>query len=716
MVTIEDLISKVSEYNPEADFDVIKTAYEIADKAHSGQIRNSGEPYIIHPLNVAYILAELNMDTPTLCAGLLHDVIEDTSYTYEDLEGLFGEEIANLVRGVTKLKNLHFRDKKETQAENIRRMVLAMARDIRVIIIKLADRLHNMRTLEYKKQDKQRAIARETIEIYSPLAHRLGIYKIKSELDDLSLRYLDSDSYYDLVEKVNKKKEQREKEISDLVETLRSKLLEMGIKSEIYGRPKSFYSIYRKMRSQQKNIEEIFDLMALRVIVDTLKQCYEVLGAVHSLWKPIPGRFKDYIAMPKANMYQSIHTTLICDNGQVFEVQIRTVEMHKMAEFGVAAHWVYKEGQARTSNFDRKIQWIRQLLEWQADIADPSDFVNAMKVDFSSAEVFVFTPNGDVVELPENSTPIDFAYRIHSQVGNHCVGAKVNGRIVTLNHHLKTGDIVEVITSKTGQPSRDWLNIAQSSQAKSKIRQWFKQIDKDQNIHKGQESLEREIRKIGLPKDFIDEDFLRSYAESISLKDLNGLYASIGYGSTTIQQVISKLQSNYERKNQDKEKPIILKTPQAKHMKNDTGIVVVGADNLKIRFARCCNPVPGDPVVGFVSKGRGIAVHRTDCKNIINTGEPERIIDVYWNNVENVSYETEIQLKVTNRKGILADITTMISNNGIDLTDMNTKKHRRSDEFLVNLTLEISDRDKLSEMIRKLSLVDGVIDVYRIHK
>ena len=473
MVTIEDLMSKVSEYNPEADFDVIKTAYEIADKAHSGQIRNSGEPYIIHPLNVAYILAELNMDTPTLCAGLLHDVIEDTSYTYEDLEGLFGEEIANLVRGVTKLKNLHFRDKKETQAENIRRMVLAMARDIRVIIIKLADRLHNMRTLEYKKQDKQRAIARETIEIYSPLAHRLGIYKIKSELDDLSLRYLDSDSYYDLVEKVNKKKEQREKEISDLVETLRSKLLEMGIKSEIYGRPKSFYSIYRKMRSQQKNIEEIFDLMALRVIVDTLKQCYEVLGAVHSLWKPIPGRFKDYIAMPKANMYQSIHTTLICDNGQVFEVQIRTVEMHKMAEFGVAAHWVYKEGQARTSNFDRKIQWIRQLLEWQADIADPSDFVNAMKVDFSSAEVFVFTPNGDVVELPENSTPIDFAYRIHSQVGNHCVGAKVNGRIVTLNHHLKTGDIVEVITSKTGQPSRDWLNIAQSSQAKSKIRQWF---------------------------------------------------------------------------------------------------------------------------------------------------------------------------------------------------------------------------------------------------
>ena len=525
---LEKLISRIEQYNPQADMQLVIKAYNYANEAHEGQVRNSGEKYIVHPVNVALILAELNMDTATIIAGLLHDVIEDTNISYEKIVDEFGKEVADLVDGVTKLKKLQYKTKQENQAENLRKMVLAMANDIRVIIVKLADRLHNMRTLEYMTEEKKKEKALETLEIYAPIAHRLGISKIKSELEDLSLRYLDPDNYYDLVEKVAKKRREREAYIQKIISTLDEKLKEMDISSDINGRPKNFYSIYKKMYNQGKEFEQIFDLTAVRILVDNIKDCYGALGIVHTLWKPLPGRFKDYIAMPKPNMYQSLHTTVIGGEGEIFEVQIRTYEMHKTAEYGIAAHWKYKEGFSKSDNFDDKLTWLRQLLEWQADLNDPREFMETLKIDFFTDEVFVFTPKGDVINLPDGSTPLDFAYRVHTAVGNNCVGAKVDGRIVPLNYKLKNGNIVEVITAVNGSgPSRDWLKIVKSTQAKNKIKQWFKQKDRDFNVAKGKEMLEKEIKRLGYKAmDILKEEWIKNAASKVSINSIDDLYTS----------------------------------------------------------------------------------------------------------------------------------------------------------------------------------------------
>ena len=620
---IENLILKIEQYNPQADMKQIIKAYNFAESAHEGQYRNSGEKFFIHPYNVAMILADLNMDTSTIIAGLLHDVLEDTDVTYETLAEEFGEEVANLVEGVTKLKKLNYKTKQESQAENLRKMVVAMAKDIRVIIIKLADRLHNMRTLEYMSDEKKKEKALETLEIYAPLAHRLGISKIKWELEDLSLRYLDPEGYYDLVDKVSKQRKEREAYIQFIIDMLKTKIDEMEIPCEISGRPKSFYSIYRKMVYQNKNFEQIFDLTAIRVIVDTVKDCYGVLGIVHTMWKPIPGRFKDYIAMPKPNMYQSLHTTVIGPQGEPFEVQIRTWEMHRTAEYGIAAHWKYKEGTIKADNFDEKLTWLRQMLEWQKEMKDPKEFMESLKIDFFTDEVFVFTPKGDVINLPNGSTPIDFAYRVHTAVGNNCVGAKVDGRIVPLDYKLKNGNIVEVITSanSTG-PSRDWLKIVKSSQAKSKIRQWFKREERDLNIVKGKDILEKEVKRQGYKlTEMLKEDWLKSIASKLSLSSVDDLYAGLGYGSITLSQVIPKLKEFHKDYYKLRDEKNLLESNSnvyapKKENRFTQGVTVKGVDNIKVRFSKCCNPVPGDEIVGYITRGRGVSVHRKDCPNI----------------------------------------------------------------------------------------------------
>lgn len=553
---LEKLIRRIEQYNPQTDLSEVVKAYHFGDEAHRGQLRNSGEKFFIHPVHVALILAELNMDTTTIVAGLLHDVIEDTSVTYENVGNEFSFEIADLVEGVTKLKKIGYKTKQENQAENLRKMVLAMSEDIRVIIVKLADRLHNMRTLEYMTPEKKKEKALETLEIYAPLAHRLGISKIKWELEDLSLRYLKPDKYYDLVEKVSTRRKEREDYINKIIEMLYDNLNKADIESEISGRPKNFYSIYKKMEIQGKDFEEIFDLTAVRILVDNIKDCYGVLGIVHTLWKPIPRRFKDYIAMPKPNMYQSLHTTVMGDRGEIFEVQIRTYEMHKTAEYGIAAHWKYKEGISKTENFDEKLTWLRQLMEWQNDLKDPKDFMETLKIDFFTDEVFVFTPLGDIINLPEGSTPIDFAYRVHTDVGNTCVGAKIDGRLVPLNYKLENGNIVEIITSKNSSgPSRDWLKIVKSTQAKSKIKQWFKHKNRDIDKVKGKEILERELKRQNYKlNEILKDEWLKEIVENYSLNSIEDLYASIGYGNVKYNHVITKLRENYEKTDEFKEK------------------------------------------------------------------------------------------------------------------------------------------------------------------
>ncbi|MDR7869845.1 MAG: bifunctional (p)ppGpp synthetase/guanosine-3',5'-bis(diphosphate) 3'-pyrophosphohydrolase [Tissierellaceae bacterium] len=716
---LEKLISKIEQYNPQADMSLVIRAFTLGEGAHEGQKRNSGEHFFIHPLNVALILADLNMDTQTIVAGLLHDVIEDTNYSYEDIVEEFGEEIADLVDGVTKLKNLQYKTKQENQAENLRKMVLAMAKDIRVIIVKLADRLHNMRTLEYMTDEKKKEKALETLEIYAPIAHRLGISKIKWELEDLSLRYLEPEMYYELVEKVSVKRKEREEFIQYILKLLHEKLGEMGIHCEISGRPKNFYSIYKKMVIQGKSFEEIYDLTAVRILVDNIKDCYGALGIVHTLWKPIPGRFKDYIAMPKPNMYQSLHTTVIGPKGEIFEVQIRTYDMHKTAEYGIAAHWKYKEGVNKSDNFDDKLTWLRQLLEWQKDLKDPKDFMETLKIDFFTDEVFVFTPKGDVINLPEGSTPIDFAYRVHTDVGNRTVGAKVNGRIVQLNYQLKNGNIVEIITSSNANPSRDWLSIVKSTQAKSKIKQHFKLKDRDVNVVKGKDSLEKELKRLGYkPNDILKDEWLKNIADKLSIVSIDDLYASIGYGNVKQNQVITKLKDFYaeEYKNEYEEKFIDekLKKPQSKkpHGSNQ-GISVKGIDNIKVRFAKCCNPVPGDEIVGYVTKGRGVSVHRADCPNTIANEDEERLIEVSWDTEKKNSYLAEIQVRAIDRPGLLAEIATRINDLGVGLVNINARTNRDK-IVLINMTLEISDKEQLQDIMRRLRKIKQIIDAYRV--
>ena len=709
---LEVLINKIKEYNPNADFNLITKAFNMAEFHHKGQKRNSGEDYIIHPLNVALILADMNMDTQTIIAGLLHDTIEDTDVTFEDIKNDFGEEIANLVDGVTKLKKLNYKTKRENQAENIRKMVLAMAKDIRVIIVKLADRTHNMRTLEYMTEEKKHEKALETIEIYAPIADRLGMSRVKWELEDLSLRYLDPDNYYKLVDMVNKRRNEREDLINKLIEEISKSIKAIGIKADIHGRPKNFYSIYKKMIIKKKSFDEIYDLSAVRVLVEDIKDCYGVLGAVHTLYKPIPGRFKDYIAMPKLNKYQSLHTTVIDDNGETFEVQIRTYEMHQTAEYGIAAHWKYKSGTNKSTSFDENLTWLRQLLEWQKDVNDPDDFMETLKIDFFADEVFVFTPRGDVINLPEGSTPIDFAYRIHSDVGNTCVGAKVNGRIVPLTYKLTSGNIVDVITNPNSGPSMDWMNIVKSPQARKKIGQYFKVKDRDKNIERGRDMIEKESKRLGYRvNEFMKDEALEEVRSKLNVLTLDDIYAAVGFGSITVKQVTTKLVDIY-KKNHTDDLDEILPQQQTERRESRGGIVVDGLDDVKVRFAKCCNPVPGDKIVGYVTIGRGVSVHRADCTNLKDI-EKNRIIEVTWNSTENGRYTAEIEAQAMDKPNVIADIAGRINDSKLVLNSLNARAGKDGD-LIVDIRVEIKSIADLEKLMDKLKRIKHVFDVYRV--
>ena len=716
---IEQLIEKILSYNPEADVDKVREAYDYAEKHHEGQKRNSGEDYIVHPFNVALILAEMNMDVSTIIAGLLHDTIEDTEVTYDDVKERFGKEVAILVEGVTKLKMLSYQTKQEKQAENIRKMVLAMAKDIRVVIVKFADRLHNMRTLEYMTPEKKHDKALETIEIYAPLADRLGMSRVKSELEDLSLRYLDPENYYNLVDMVNRRRSEREALIQSLIDDISKQLKRMGIAADINGRPKNFYSIYKKMMKKGKTFEEIYDLQAIRILVDDVKDCYGALGVVHTMYKPIPGRFKDYISMPKQNKYQSLHTTVIDDNGETFEVQIRTWEMHKTAEYGIAAHWKYKEGAKKSTSFDENLTWLRQLLEWQKDLKDPNEFMETLKVDFFADEVFVFTPNGDVINLPDNSTPIDFAYRVHTAVGNTCVGAKINGRIVSLSHKLKNGEIVEVITNKNSEPSLDWLSIVASPQARTKIKQYFKVKDRDKNIEKGRAMIEQEAKRLGYrPSEFVRDDWMEDVRQRLKFDNLNDLYSQVGYGSMSVRQVTAKLE---EYAKEEKRKAMaenmtvedIAVQEESKNHRNAGGIVVKGIDNVKVRIAKCCTPVPGDEIVGFITMGRGVSIHRSDCINLKNNMNEDRLIPVRWEIDEKEMYSAEIEVRAASKNNVLADIANRIHDARLDIQNLSAREDK-DHNLIIRTVVRIHHIDELERLLKKLERVENVYEAYRV--
>ncbi|MEW5785982.1 MAG: bifunctional (p)ppGpp synthetase/guanosine-3',5'-bis(diphosphate) 3'-pyrophosphohydrolase [Bacillota bacterium] len=713
---LADLKKRVTRYYPAAeDWAVVEKAYHFALQAHSGQLRESGESYIIHPLGVAKILADLELDLVTITAGLLHDVAEDTTVTLAEINDQFGAEVAALVDGVTKLSRLEFTSKEEQQAETLRKMFIAMAKDIRVVLIKLADRTHNLRTLRYLNTFKQKEIARETMEIYAPLAHRLGIYMIKWELEDLAFRYLQPQDYYQLVEKLAKKRRERENFINRIIAGLRKRLEAVGIKSEIQGRPKHLYSIFHKMVEQGKDLSEIYDLTAIRVIVDSVKDCYGALGIVHTLWKPIPGRFKDFIAMPKPNMYQSLHTTVVGAENELVEIQIRTWEMHRTAEYGIAAHWRYKEKIKDAKQFDEKLAWLRQLLEWQHDYRDARDFIESLKVELLTDEVFVFTPRGDVIDLPTGSIPLDFAYKIHTAVGNRCTGARVNGRIVPLEYVLKMGDMVEILTSKNGSPSRDWLKIVKTSQAKNKIRSWFKKERREENIEKGREMLEREIRRLNIDhRELLKHDLLEEVGRKFNLLSADDIYAAIGYGGVTSHQVIGRLQEEYRQRYGVKEEPVLPEIKPAKPLPHSApGVIIQGIDNLLIRIARCCSPVPGDEITGFITRGRGVSIHRADCPNLDqNKSESGRYLEATWEGAMQRSYPVEIEVSAQDRNNLLADVMTAVTESKVNITAVNgrTDKDRTA---TIHLTLVVRDRAHLEQVMNKVKKVKDVYSVRR---
>ena len=733
-VLYQDLITEIKKYHPSSDLSDIEKAYKVAYKAHEGQKRKSGEPYIIHPLCVAIILAELELDKESIIAGLLHDVVEDTVMTSEDVEKEFGSEVALLVDGVTKLTQLNYEhDKIEVQAENLRKMFLAMAKDIRVIMIKLADRLHNMRTMQYQSPAKQIEKSRETMEIYAPIAHRLGISKIKVELDDLSMKYLMPDVYNDLVEQVNLNRPGREAFIKSIIKEVGMHISNAGIEAEIDGRVKHFFSIYRKMVNQNKTLDQIYDIFAVRIKVDTVKDCYAALGVIHEMYKPIPGRFKDYIAMPKPNMYQSLHTTLIASNGQPFEVQIRTYEMHRTAEYGIAAHWKYKEnidGTKDGDNEEAKLAWLRQILEWQRDTSDNKEFLSLIKNDMNlfSDNVYCFTPSGDVKNLPAGSTPVDFAYSIHSAVGNKMVGARVNGKLVTIDYVLKNGDRVEIITSQNSKgPSRDWLNIVKSAQAKTKINQWFKAELKEDNILKGKDLIATYCKTKNIQfSDIYKPEFVEKVLAKYGFRDWDSVVAAVGHGALKEGQVVNKLQEEYEKKHRKEITDAqVLEQTQADNKdkpavadKSKSGIVVKGIHDVAVRFSKCCSPVPGDEIVGFVTRGRGVSIHRTDCTNIINLPESDRarIIDAEWQEMaykENgESYSTEIKIFANNRTGMLVDISKILTENKIDVTSMNCRTSKQG-TATISMSFDIKGLEQLRHLVDKLRNVEGVLDIER---
>ena len=715
------LVKTIKEYWPQADCESVRKAYELAGEAHKDQKRVSGEPYILHPLAVAQILADMGIDTTTVTASLLHDVVEDTDYTLEDIEEIFGKEVAFLVDGVTKLNRLDYRTKEDQQVDSMRKMFLAMAKDVRVVVIKLADRLHNMRTLKYMNGEKQKRISRETLEIFAPLAHRLGIFNIKWELEDLSFRYMEPDKYYDLVDQMKEKRKVREEIVNEAIDVLKKTLSETGISFEINGRPKHFYSIYKKMKKDNRDLSQVYDLYAIRVIVDTVQDCYGVLGIVHSLWKPLPYRFKDYIAMPKSNNYQSLHTTVIGTRGQPVEIQIRTWEMHHIAEYGVAAHWRYKEGNANApkSSFDEKMGWLRNLLEWQ-DTSNPQEFVNALKLDAFSDEVFVFTPRGDVIDLPQGAIPIDFAYRIHTDVGHRCVGAKVNSKIVPLDYELKNGDIVEIITSKTGKPSLDWLKIVGSSESRSKIRSWFKKENRSENIEKGLEALERECKRLGHDWKLVSHSGrIAKVAKQMNAGSEDDLLAAVGYGGFAVNTVLIKL-LELQRRQEHKDEPANelkfvekLRARKSGTSRNNSGILVKGEPGILVRLAKCCSPVPGDPIVGFITRGRGVSVHRADCPNIKLDGEDmERLIDVEWDYVSNDAFEVNMEIVAYDRTGIMAEIMAVLAEMKISILSVNAKVNENKN-VTIHMGISIKDLAQFEFIATKLRRLK---DVYKVQR
>ena len=724
--TIEDIISLVKQKKRFADTKLIMKAYNYAKEKHGDQLRKSGEPYIIHPLQVAYILADLGLDEATICAALLHDVVEDTDTTHEDLVRDFGEEIAEMVAGVTKLGELKYPiSTEERQVENYRKMFLAMGKDIRVIIIKLADRLHNLRTLKYLRRDRQIANAKETMELYAPLANRLGIYSLKWELEDLAFKYLYPEDYRELVEGINKKRDERLKFIEKIMDDIRVQLKKQKIDAEVTGRAKHLYSIYRKMKRDNKTLDQIYDLFALRILVNSVKDCYAALGVVHEMYSPMPGRFKDYIAVPKPNMYQSIHTTLLGENGTPFEVQIRTWEMHRVAEYGIAAHWAYKEanygskkGQKVVSVKNDKLDWLRETLEWQKDMKDPQEFLNTLKTELFEDEVYVFTPKGKILVLPRDATPIDFAYSIHEEVGNHMIGCKINSKMMPIITKLQNGDIVEILTSDSQKgPSRDWLKFIKTTKAKSKIQSWFKKAQRTENIEKGKELIDKEIKRLGFThEDLFKQEYVNAALDRYKFKNLDDMYASVGFGAISQVKIISRMLEEYRKNHKEDniEEKIEELTSKRKNIRpSSSGVIVKGIDNCLVKLSKCCNPVPGDDIIGYITKGRGVSVHRTDCVNVKDLlKDKDRIIDVYWYTEKAAAYNVDISIFANDRTGLLADIIQVLNDLKTKLMALNskaTKEHIAT----IEITIEVENVEELNKVLRELRKVDSVYEVTR---
>jgi GTP diphosphokinase / guanosine-3',5'-bis(diphosphate) 3'-diphosphatase len=724
-MTIEEVLKKAKEYLSNEDVSFLNKAYEFAKEAHKDQYRKSGEPYIIHPVEVAGILVNLEMDPTTVASGFLHDVVEDTDVTLEDLVQHFGQDLAMLVDGVTKLKKIKFKSKEEQQAENHRKMFVAMAQDIRCILIKLADRLHNMRTLKHMPKEKQVQKANETLEIFAPLAHRLGISTIKWELEDIALRYLNPQQYYRIVNLMQKRRAERENNIDEVMTEIRTKLEKVSIKADISGRPKHIYSIYRKMAKQNKQFTEIYDLLAVRVLVDSIKDCYAALGIIHTCWKPMPGRFKDYIAMPKANMYQSLHTTVIGPKGDPIEVQIRTQEMHNVAEYGIAAHWAYKEGvsQVQGDGFSKKLTWFRQILEWQNDVTDAEEFMESLKMDLFSDMVFVFTPKGDVIELPSGSVPIDFAYRIHTEIGNRTIGAKVNGKMVTLEHQLKTGDIIEILTSKHSYgPSQDWLKIAKSSHAKNKIRQWFKKEKREENVAKGKELVEKEVEKHGFEsKEVMTQENLQNVAGKYNFSNEEDMYAAVGYNGITAAQIATRLTEKLrKKKDQEQDQKELLEMisavkPYSPPKRTESGVRVKGVDNLLIRLSKCCNPVPGDDIVGYITKGRGVSIHRSDCPNVQTDEASNRLLPVEWegDDQHTKNYHVDIEITGFDRRGLLNEVLQAVAEMKTDMTTVSGRSDRNK-MATINMTISIHNINHLQKVVERIKRLPDIYSVRRV--